>query len=471
MANDTLKRQRTIQSSVTISGIGLHTGNDCSLTFHPASENHGILFKRLDVPDAPLIPALIDKVVDISRGTTIGIKDVLVHTVEHVMSALAGLEIDNVLIELTANEPPVMDGSSLPFVEALQAVGILEQAPPKEYLEIDKTITYHDDQKGIDLVVVPSPGFRITYMVDYRNPALGTQYTSMYDLNDEYVREFAPARTFCFLSEVEALKEQGLIKGGNLDNAVVIVDRETETRDFERLKAYFGIKSGVIKGGNGILDGRELRFYNEPVRHKVLDLIGDLALLGMPIKGHVLAARAGHAAHIELVKMIRKDYDKNKLIRIYRGKASQDIIFDAVALSRILPHKYPFLLVDRIVDLSPGERVAGIKNVTYNEPFFQGHFPGYPIMPGVLILEALGQAGGVLLLNSVPEPEKKLVFFTGMEEVRFRKPVVPGDQLLLKVELEFFRRGLCRMKAKAYVNEVIVAEGVLSAMVRNREDL
>jgi UDP-3-O-[3-hydroxymyristoyl] N-acetylglucosamine deacetylase/3-hydroxyacyl-[acyl-carrier-protein] dehydratase len=471
MANDTLKRQRTIQGPVTISGIGLHTGNECSLTFHPAPENNGILFKRLDVPDAPLIPALIDKVVDISRGTTIGIKGVLVHTVEHVMSALAGLEIDNVLIELTANEPPVMDGSSLPFVEALQSVGVLEQQPPKEYLEIDKTITYHDDQKGIDLVVVPSPVFRITYMVDYRNPALGTQYTSMYDLNEEYVREFAPARTFCFLSEVEALKEQGLIKGGNLDNAVVIVDRETEVRDLERLKAFFGIKSGVIKGGNGILDGRELRFYNEPVRHKVLDLIGDLALLGMPIKGHVLAARAGHAAHIELVKLIRKDYDKNKLIRIYRGKASQDIIFDAVALSRILPHKYPFLLVDRIIDLSPGERVAGIKNVTYNEPFFQGHFPGYPIMPGVLILEALGQAGGVLLLNSVAEPEKKLVFFTGMEEVRFRKPVVPGDQLLLKVELEFFRRGLCRMKAKAYVNEVIVAEGVLSAMIRNREDL
>jgi UDP-3-O-[3-hydroxymyristoyl] N-acetylglucosamine deacetylase / 3-hydroxyacyl-[acyl-carrier-protein] dehydratase len=471
MANDTLKRQRTIQGSISISGIGLHTGNDCSLTFHPAPENHGIMFRRLDVPEAPLIPALIDKVVDISRGTTIGIKGILVHTVEHVMSALAGLEIDNVLIELTANEPPVMDGSAQPFVEALQSVGVLEQQPPKEYLEIDKTITYHDGQKGIDLVVVPSPGFRITYMVDYRNPALGTQYTSMYDLNEEYVREFAPARTFCFLSEVEALKEQGLIKGGNLDNAVVIVDRETEARDFEPLKAFFGIKSGVIKGANGIMDGRDLRFYNEPVRHKVLDLIGDLALLGMPIKGHVLAARAGHAAHIELVKLIRKDYEKNKLIRIYRGKVSQDIIFDAVALSRILPHKYPFLLVDRIVDLSPGERVAALKNVTYNEPFFQGHFPGYPIMPGVLVIEALGQAGGVLLLNSVADPEKKLVFFTGMEEVRFRKPVVPGDQLLLKVELEFFRRGLCRMKAKAYVNEAIVAEGVLSAMVRNREDL
>jgi UDP-3-O-[3-hydroxymyristoyl] N-acetylglucosamine deacetylase/3-hydroxyacyl-[acyl-carrier-protein] dehydratase len=471
MPNDTLKRQRTIKEPVSVSGIGLHTGNTCSLTFQPAPENHGIQFRRMDVPDSPPIPALIDKVVDISRGTTIGMKGVLVHTVEHVMAALAGYGIDNVRIDLTANEPPVMDGSALPFSQALNSVGFEEQAPPKEYLEIDRTLTYHDDKKGIDIVVVPAPTFRITYMVDYRNPALGTQYTSMYDLEEEFIREFAPARTFCFLSEVEELKEQGLIKGGNLDNAVVIVDREVESKDFNRLKEYFGLKSGMIKGANGILDGRELRFYNEPVRHKALDLIGDLALLGFPIKGHVLAARAGHAAHIELVKMIRKEYERKRIIRIYQGKVNKDIIFDAATISRVLPHKYPFLLVDRIVDLSPGERVAGLKCVSINEPFFQGHFPGYPIMPGVLIIEALGQAGGILLLNSVDEPEKKLVFFTGMDEVRFRKPVVPGDQLLLKVELEFFRRGLCRMRGKAYVDENIVAEGVMTALVRNREDM
>lgn len=471
MANDTLKRQRTLKAPVTVSGVGLHTGNSCSLTFHPAPENHGIQFKRLDAPDSPPIPALIDKVVDISRGTTIGLNGVLVHTVEHVLAALAGYEIDNALIELTANEPPVMDGSALPFIEALHSVGFEEQTAPKEYLEIDKTLIYHDDQKGIDLVAVPAPAFRITYMVDYRNPALGTQYTSMYDMEEEFIKEFAPARTFCFLSEVEALKAQGLIKGGNLENAVVIVDREVESSEFDRLKGLFGLKSKIIKGSNGILDGRELRFYNEPVRHKLLDLIGDLALLGFPIRGHVLAARAGHAAHIELVRLIRKEYERKKIIRIYQGKASKDIIFDAAAVSRLLPHKYPFLLVDRIVDLSPGERVAALKCVSINEPFFQGHFPGYPIMPGVLVIESLGQAGGVLLLNSVDEPEKKLVFFTGLDEVRFRKPVLPGDQLFLKVEMEFFRRGLCRMKGKAYVDDAVVAEAVMTAVVRNREEM
>jgi UDP-3-O-[3-hydroxymyristoyl] N-acetylglucosamine deacetylase/3-hydroxyacyl-[acyl-carrier-protein] dehydratase len=471
MANDSLKRQRTIKAPVTVSGVGLHTGNPCSLTFRPAPENFGFQFKRLDAPETPLIPAQIDKVVDLERGTTIGFKGVMVHTVEHVLAALAGYEIDNALIELTANEPPVCDGSALPFMEALNSVGFEEQEAPKEYLEIDKTLIYHDDQKGIDLVVVPAPTFRITYMVDYRNPALGTQYTSMYDLAEEFVREFAPARTFCFLSEVESLKEQGLIKGGNLENAVVIVDREVESREFDRLKGLFGLTSSVIKGDNGILDGRKLRFYNEPVRHKVLDLIGDLALLGFPIRGHVLAARAGHAAHIELVRLIRKEYERKKIIRIYQGKTDKDVIFDAAAVMRLLPHKFPFLLVDRIVDLSPGERVAGIKCVTINEPFFQGHFPGYPIMPGVLVIEALGQAGGVLLLNSVDEPEKKLVFFTGLDEVRFRKPVTPGDQLFLKVEMEFFRRGLCRMKGKAYVNDVVVAEAVMTAVVRNREEM
>ncbi|RJP80926.1 MAG: bifunctional UDP-3-O-[3-hydroxymyristoyl] N-acetylglucosamine deacetylase/3-hydroxyacyl-ACP dehydratase [Candidatus Zixiibacteriota bacterium] len=470
MGNDTLKRQRTLKASTSLSGIGLHTGNSCSLTFHPAPENHGIRFRRLDVPGSPSIPALIDHVVDISRGTTIGMGEVRVHTVEHVLAALAGLEIDNALIDLTASEPPVGDGSALPFIEALTSVGFEEQNAPKEYLEIEQTLIYHDDAKGIDLVVVPAPVFRITYMVDYRNPALGTQYTSMYDLAEEFVREYAAARTFCFLSEVEMLKEQGLIKGGSTDNALVILDRPVDPSEFDRLKALFGLQTEVSLGENGILDGKPLRYYNEPVRHKALDLIGDLALLGLPLRGHVLAARAGHAAHIELVRLIRKEYEKKKIIRSYQGKLSKDIIFDAAAISRLLPHRYPFLLVDRIVELSPGEQVAGLKCVTINEPFFQGHFPGYPIMPGVLVIEALGQAGGVLLLNSVDDPEKKLVFFTGLDEVRFRKPVLPGDQLFLKVEMEFFRRGLCRMKGKAYVNDTVVAEAVMSAVVRNREE-
>ena len=466
-----IKKQRTIKSSISYSGIGLHTGEPCSLTFHPAAEGHGILFKRLDIANSPPIPAIIDNVVDISRGTTIGLDDVRIHTVEHVLAALAGMDIDNVLIELTGGEPPVGDGSALPFVEVLQKAGFQEQSAPKEYLEIEKTLIYHNEEKAIDLVVVPAPTFRVTYMVDYRNPALGTQYTSLYDLQEEFVKEFASARTFCFLSEVEALKEQGLIKGGNVGNAIVIIDREVNDSEFDRLKELFGLESSVIKGDSGILDGKELRFYNEPVRHKVIDLIGDLALLGFPIQAHVLAARAGHAAHVELVRMIRKEYEKKQIIRTFRGKTSADIIFDAAAISRILPHRYPFLMVDKILDLSPGERVAAIKNVTINEPFFQGHFPGYPIMPGVMVIEALGQAGGVLLLNTVDDPEKKLVFFTGMDNVRFRKPVLPGDQLYLQVEMDFFRRGLCRMNAKAFVDDTLVVEAVLSAVVRDKEDM
>ncbi len=464
-----LQKQRTIQSSMSCSGIGLHTGAPCSLTFHPAPVGHGIQFKRLDIPNSVPIPAIIDNVVDISRGTIIGMNDIKIYTVEHVLAALAGLEIDNVLIELTASEPPVCDGSALPFIEVLQKAGFEEQDAPKEYLEIDQTIIYHNEEKGIDLVVVPAPAFRITYMIDYKNPALGTQYTSLYDLQEEFVKDFAAARTFCFLSEVEMLKDNDLIKGGGIDNAVVFVDREVDSSELERLKSLFAMTSDVIVGANGILNGRELRYYNEPVRHKTLDLIGDLALLGFPIQGHVLAARAGHAAHVELVRMLRKEYEKKKLIRAYRGKTSADVIFDSAAIARILPHRYPFLLVDKIVDLSPGEKVCGVKSVTINEPFFQGHFPGYPIMPGVLVIEALGQAGGVLLLNSVENPEGKLVFFTGMDKVRFRKPVVPGDQLYLKVELDFFRRGICKMRGKALVNDVVVAEAEMTAVVRDKE--
>ncbi len=466
-----LKMQRTLKSPISLSGVGLHTGEPCSLTFKPAPVGHGLQFKRSDIANSPPIPATIDHVVDISRGTILGKDDIRIYTVEHVLAALAGLEIDNALIELTASEPPVGDGSALPFVKVLQKAGIQEQDAPKEYLEIEQTIIYHNEEKGIDLVAVPAPTFRITYMIDYPNPGLGTQYTSLYDLEEEFVKDFAPARTFCFLSEVESLKAQGLIKGGNLDNAVVFVDREVDQSELDRLKSLFGMKSSVIVGDNGVLDGRELRFYNEPVRHKTLDLIGDLALLGFPILGHVLAGRAGHAAHVELVRMLQKEYQKKKLIRIYRGKTSADVIFDAEAVSRILPHRYPFLLIDKIVDLSPGEKVAAVKCVTINEPFFQGHFPGYPIMPGVLVIEALGQAGGVLLLNTVDDPEGKLVFFTGLDKVRFRRPVRPGDQLYLQVEMEFFRRGLCRMRGKAFVNDAVAVEAELSAVVRDRSEL
>jgi UDP-3-O-[3-hydroxymyristoyl] N-acetylglucosamine deacetylase/3-hydroxyacyl-[acyl-carrier-protein] dehydratase len=463
-----LENQCTISKPITISGIGLHKGNQVQMTFVPSFPNTGIRFIRKDLKDSPEIPALIDHVVDLSRGTSLGIGDAIVHTVEHVLSAVYGLGIDNLIIELTANEPPVMDGSAKPFVDALLESELVESDVPKEYVEVEKTLTYHDEEKQIDIVTVPSSDFRITYMVDYKNPALGTQYTSMYSLKEEYISEFASARTFCFLSEVEVLKEQGLIKGGNLDNAVVIVDRQIEPSEFDRLKTLFNIKHTKIRLGKGILDDRKLRFPNEPVRHKVLDLIGDLALLGMPIKGHVLAARAGHAAHVELVRMLRKMYLKHQITKKYQKGTTEGFVFDIRAIEKILPHRFPFLLVDRIMELVPAEKVVAIKNVTINEPFFQGHFPNHAIMPGVLIIEAMGQSGGVLLLNTVDNPEDKVVYFTGLDKVKFRKPVLPGDQIRFTVEMVFFRRGICRMKGEAHVEGSLVAEAEMQAVIVDR---
>lgn len=464
-----LKNQRTIAKIVSISGIGLHTGNVSTITFRPAHENFGIRFKRTDIPDCPEILADIDHVIDISRGTTIGQNSVVIHTVEHVLAAVAGLEIDNILVELTNNEPPVIDGSSLPFAQILLDAGFEEQKSPKNYIVIENTIAYHNDKRRVDIIVVPSDQFRITFMVDYQNPALGTQYTSLYSLEDEFVTEYAPARTFCFLHEVEMLKEQGLIKGGNVDNAIVIIDRDIAESEFDRLKKLFNIPDTVVLGENGILDGKELRFPNEPVRHKALDLIGDLALLGVPLIGHIVAARSGHAANVDLVKMLRKDFEKKRITSKYQQRATRKgVVLDINAIQKILPHRYPFLLVDKIIDLVPKEHVVGIKNVTANEPFFNGHFPDRPIMPGVLIIEAMAQVGGVLLLDSEADPSNKLAFFTGIDNVKFRRPVIPGDQLRFELDMLRYRKSICKMAGKAFVGDELVCEAELSAAVVNR---
>jgi UDP-3-O-[3-hydroxymyristoyl] N-acetylglucosamine deacetylase/3-hydroxyacyl-[acyl-carrier-protein] dehydratase len=464
-----LEKQRTITKSVSISGAGLHTGNPSNLTFHPAPPNTGIIFRRIDLPDSPQVKADIDNVIDISRGTTIGKGEAVVHTVEHVLAAIAGLMIDNVMIEVDANEPPVMDGSALPFVQVLKTAEIVEQDSPRDYLVIEKTVVYSEEKRGVDIVVFPSDEFRITFLIDYHNSALATQYTAIYSLQGEFENEFAPARTFCFLSEVEPLLQQGLIRGGNLDNAVVFIDRKIEENEIGRLKQLFKITGDDVKiGMNGILNGKELRFKNEPVRHKALDLLGDLALLGMPLKAHVQAARSGHAANVELVRRIRKEYKKIQLTSKYQGNRKGDFVLDTQAILKILPHRYPFVLVDRILDLVPQERVVGLKNVTINEPFFQGHFPGHPIMPGVLILEAMAQVGGVLLLNTQSDPESKLVYFTGLDRVKFRKPVRPGDQIRFEVEMVKFRQTLCKMAGKAFVANDLVCEAELSAAVVDR---
>lgn len=461
-------KQRTIGNAISVSGIGLHTGKPVSMTFKPAAVGHGVVFQRMDSPGSPLIPALADYVTDIARGTVLGIGNVRVHTVEHVMAAVAGLGIDNLLIELTDEEPPALDGSSYPFIEALRKAEIVEQEAERIYLDLEKTLTYHDEKSAIDIVVVPSSEFRVTYMIDYPNTLLGTQYTSMYSIS-EFEEEFSKARTFCLLSEMQHLKERGLIRGGSLENAVVFVDQDLPESEYNELKHTFHF-DGELKHSGAILGDGSLRYPNEPVRHKTLDLVGDLALVGAPIRGHVLAARAGHASHVEVAKMLRRLLEAQKVARKYGGgKSGQGYVFDSEAIENLLPHKYPMLLVDRILELVPGERVVGLKNVTRNEPFFNGHFPGHPVMPGVLIVEAMGQTGGVLLLNSVENADRKVVYFMGLENVKFRKPVTPGDQVRFHVEMLLFRRGICKMKGAAYVDQTLVAEAEMTAAVIDRQ--
>ena len=464
-----LKNQCTIKKAISFSGTGLHTGNKTNTTFRPAPINTGIRFIRTDLEGKPEIPADIEHVVDISRGTTIGINGTVIHTVEHVVAAIYGLEIDNIYVELDNNEPPVFDGSAMPFVEKLLEVGTVEQNSPKDYLIIDQTITYNEEDRGVDLVVMPSDEFRITFMVDYQNPALGTEYTSMYSLPQEFVKEYAPARTFCFLHEVEELANQGLIKGSNLDVGLVIIDRDLDDAELDRLKALLNLDEAIQPSTNGILNNKQLRFKNEPVRHKALDLIGDLALLGVPLQAHILAARSGHKANVELVKKVRKIYEKKLITKKFQIQETKEFVLDIQAIQKILPHRYPFLLVDRIVDFVPQERVVGIKNVTINEPFFNGHFPGHPIMPGVLIIEAMAQVGGIMLLNSESNPEKKLIYFMGMDNVRFRKPVLPGDQIRFELDMLKYRRTTCKMAGKAFVGDDLVAQAELLAAIVDRE--
>ena len=463
-----IKFQRTIGNQTSCVGVGLHTGVESKITFKPASDDFGIRFKRMDVEGCPEIRADIDHVVDISRGTTIEENGVKIHTVEHALAACVGLGLDNVLIELTEKEPPVMDGSSKDFVEALTEAGIVKQDSPRNYLHIDEAVGYTDAERGVDIHIMPSDQFRITFMIDYESQTLGTQFTTLDQLEKKFPTEIAPARTFCFLSEVETLKEEGLIKGGNLDNAVVIVDKDIDQDEAATLKNLFGIKKEISLGANGTLNGKELRFENEPVRHKALDLIGDLALLGMPIQGHVIASKSGHAANIELVKRIKKVYEKKILQQKYQKISSKNFMFDINAILNLLPHRYPFVLVDRIIDITPGEKLTAIKNVTINEPFFHGHFPNQPVMPGVLVLEAMAQAGALLCLNSIDNPMKKNMFFSALSDSKFRHTIIPGDQLRLEMRLAKFRLGTALLIGKAYVDDKLVAEANLKATVVDR---
>ncbi len=461
-----MEKQRTIAKEVSFSGIGLHTGNPSTITFKPAPANHGYKFVRVDLPERIEIPALVDYVVDLSRGTTLGIGEIKVHTVEHVLAALAGLKIDNCLIELSANEPPVIDGSSITYVEILNQAEIVELDAEREYLIVEEALRYTNDAKHVDIVALPTDDYRVTVMIDYFNPALGSQHTGLFDLEKEFVSEFASARTFCFLTEVEMLYKNGLIKGGSLDSAIVIIDCDLDDEKRKWIKEVFKLENDLVIGENGsILNNTALRFKNEPARHKLLDMIGDLTLVGVPIKAQILAARPGHASNYEFAKILRNAYlEQKKEARL--KPSGKKVVLDINGLMNIMPHRYPFLLIDRITDYDPVEQViVGYKNVTVNEPFFPGHFPEKPVMPGVLICEALAQTGGLIVWSSEQDIQRKLLFFLGIKSARFRRPVIPGDQLVMEVKLLHKKLSTYMFKGTAFVDGQIVAEAEFQAAI------
>lgn len=457
-------KQHTLREAISLSGNGLHTGLPATLTLRPAPENHGYVFRRVDLPGSPTIPATLDFVTDSTRSTSIADGDASVATVEHVLAALAGMQIDNVLLDLDASEVPILDGSARPFVDAIKKVGVAEQSANREFYVIDEPIHYQREDKGVDLAALQLNDFRVTVMVDYNSKVLGIQHATMIRLED-FENEIAPARTFVFLHEIEELMKAGLIKGGSTENALVIVEKLPDPSVIEKLAKAFNKPADHLTPG--VLDNKEFAYPNEAARHKLLDLLGDLALLGTPFKGQILAARPGHASNIAFGRLIRNKIKQKKLVRKLQSDPGKDYFFDVNAVSRILPHRYPFLLVDRILSFEE-DRIEGLKNVTINEPFFQGHFEGNPIMPGVLILEAMAQVGGVLLLHIVDRPEDHWVYFLAIDKARFRKPVTPGDQLIFRLEMKSLKRNICKMFGRVFVNEVLVAEAELVASLIER---
>jgi len=464
------EKQKTLQTEISFTGVGLHTGKLTNMTLKPAPENTWFVFKRVDLEGQPNIKADADNVFSTKRGTSLRQNGAEIHTTEHILAALYGLEVDNAIIEIDGPEVPIMDGSAGEFVREILKAGLVEQDQEREYFHLHENLKYENEEKQAEMLAVPDTEHRVTVMVDYESPLLGTQHASMYNIG-EFEKGIAPCRTFVFLRELMNLVNAGLIKGGDVNNAIVMVDTNLSDEEKQRLADTFNKPVSMLKEtGIGILNNVDLHYENEPARHKLLDIVGDLALVGKPIKAHILAARPGHLSNCEFAKVLKEQIKKQKKAAP-KFDLNAEPLFDINEITRILPHRYPFLLVDKIIELKKDDYVVGMKNVTRNEEFFNGHFPGEPIMPGVLIIEAMAQTGGFLILAHVTDPTEYATYFMKIDNVRFKQKVVPGDTLVLKLELlSPIRRGLAHMKGTAYVGDKMVAEGELLAQIAKREN-
>ncbi len=459
------EKQRTLKGIVKVNGIGLHTGLEVNLEIHPAPDNHGYKFQRIDLEGKPTIKADVDLVVSTERGTTLEQNNAKVHTTEHVLAALYGCQVDNALITVDGPEIPIMDGSSLKFIEGIEKIGYEDQKADRIYFELSENIPWEDEEKGIEFLAIPDVNYRLTVMVDYQSPALGTQHASMYNIG-EFKSEISMCRTFVFLKELEFLAKNDLIKGGDLDNAIVLVERPEVSQDeLSKLAKLLGKEDlKVSVDGIGVLNSTKLQFENEPARHKLLDIVGDLALIGKPIKAHILAARPGHWGNVEFAKVLKAQIKKQQV----SGKnfdLTKDPLYTINDIEKMLPHRFPFLMIDKIMEITD-DSIWGVKNITMNEPIFTGHFPGNPVFPGVLQIEAMAQVGGIFALSKVDEPHLYSTYFMKINNVKFKQKVLPGDSVVFELTLMSpIRRGLVEMSGKAYVNGKEVAESEMLAQI------